>query len=91
MTLKKLKEREPTVNEKLGHDSARIGNLEDVITNLGSTFAAVQNTPNFAHNKATKFVFVPTNSGEPSSKIYENLKMLSVHPTYGLSTKDDDM
>ena len=90
MVLKNLKEKEPTVNKKLGHDSARIGKLEDVITNLGSAFAAVQNTPNFAHNKATKSIFVPKNSGEPSSKRDEDLKMMSVHPTYGRSTKDDD-
>ncbi|KAE8788303.1 Far1 [Hordeum vulgare] len=41
MVLKNLKEKEPTVNKKLGHDSARIGKLEDAITNLGSAFAAV--------------------------------------------------
>ncbi|KAE8814998.1 Far1 [Hordeum vulgare] len=85
MVLKNLKEKEPTVNEKQGHDSARIGKLEDVITNLSSAFAAVQNTPNFAHNKITKSVFVPKSSGEPSSKKDENLKMIS-----DLSTKGDD-
>ncbi|KAE8779405.1 Far1 [Hordeum vulgare] len=90
MVLKNLEEKEPIVNEKLGHDSARIGKLEDVITNLGSAFAAVQNTPNIAHNKITKSVFVPKSSGESSSKKDENLKMISDHSTYGLSTKDDD-
>lgn len=90
MVLKNLKEKEPTVNEKLGHDSARIGKLEDVITNLGSAFAAVQNTPIFARNKVTKSVFVPKNSGESSSNKYQNLKMISDQATYGLSTKDDD-
>ena len=90
MVLKNLKEKEPIVNEKLGHDSARIGKLEDVITNLGSAFAAVQNTPNFTHNKITKYVFVPKSSGESSSKKDENLKMISDHSTYGLSAKDDD-
>ncbi|KAE8768450.1 40S ribosomal protein S5-1 [Hordeum vulgare] len=85
-----LKEKEPTVNEKLGHDSARIGKLEDVITNLGSAFATVQNTPNFSHNKITKSVFVPKSSGVLSSKKDENLKIISDHATYGLSTKDDD-
>ena len=90
MVSKNLKEKEPTVNEKLGHDSARIGKLEDVITNFGSAFTAVQNTPNFAHNKVIKSVFVPKNSGESSSKRDENLKMISDHATYGLSTKDDD-
>ncbi|KAE8778665.1 Far1 [Hordeum vulgare] len=88
MTLKNLKEREPTVNEKLGHDSARIGKLEDVITNLGSAFAAVQNTPICAHNKATRSVFVPKTSGEPSSKRDEDIKMMRA--AYGFSTKDDD-
>lgn len=90
MVLKILKEKEPTVNEKLVHDSARIGKLEDVITNLGSAFAAVQNTPNFVRNKVIKSVFVPKNSGESSSKKYENLKMISDHATYGLSIKDND-
>ena len=90
MDFKNLKDKEPRVNEKLGHDSARIGKLEDIITNLGSAFAVVQNTPNFGHNKVTKSVFVPKNSGESSSKKDENLKMLSDHATYGLSTKDDD-
>ena len=91
MVFKSLKEKEPTFKEKLGHDSARIGKLEDAITNLGSTFAAVQNTPNFAHNKITKSVFVPKSSGESSSKKNEDLKMMSDHAPYGLSTKDDDM
>ncbi|KAE8821688.1 40S ribosomal protein S5-1 [Hordeum vulgare] len=90
MVLKNLKEKEPTVNENPGHDPARIGKLEDVITNLGSAFAAVQNTPNFAHNKITKSVFVPKSSGESSSNKDENLKMISDHATYGLNTKDDD-
>ncbi|KAE8808436.1 Far1 [Hordeum vulgare] len=90
MVLKNLKEKEPTLNKKLGYDSARIGKLEDVITNLGSAFAAVQNTPYFAHNKATKSIFIPKNSCESSSKKDEDLKMMSDHATYGLSTKDDD-
>ena len=38
VTLKKLKEKEHIVNEKIDLDSARIGKLEDIITNLGSTF-----------------------------------------------------
>ena len=90
MTLKNLKEREPTVNEKLGHDSARIGKLEDVITNLGSAFAAGQNTPNITLKKTVKSVFVPKASGESSNKD-EDLKMINDHTTYGLSTKDDYM
>ncbi|KAE8781507.1 Far1 [Hordeum vulgare] len=61
--LKKLKEKEVIVN-----DSSRIGKLEDVITNLGSDFAAVQNTPNLTLNKTVKPVFVPRVSGESSNK-----------------------
>ncbi|KAE8819151.1 Far1 [Hordeum vulgare] len=81
--LKNLKEKELIVN-----DSSRIGKLEDVITNLGSAFAAVQNTPNLTLKKTVKPVFVPRASGESSNKD-ENLKMINDHATYGLSTKDD--
>ncbi|KAE8801616.1 Far1 [Hordeum vulgare] len=81
--LKNLKEKELIVN-----DSSRIGKLEDVITNLGSAFAAVQNTPNLTLKKTVKPVFVPKASGESSNKD-ENLKMINDHTIYGLSTKDD--
>ncbi|KAE8790527.1 Far1 [Hordeum vulgare] len=81
--LKKLGEKELIVN-----DSSRIGELEDVITNLGSAFAAVQNTPNLTLKKTVKPVFVPKASGESSNKD-EDLKMINDHTTYGLSTKDD--
>ncbi|KAE8784289.1 Far1 [Hordeum vulgare] len=81
--LKNLKEKELIVN-----DSSRIGKLEDVITNLGSAFAAVQNTPNLTLKKTVKPVPVPKASGESSNKD-ENLKMINDHTTYGLSTKDD--
>ncbi|KAE8816799.1 Far1 [Hordeum vulgare] len=77
--LKHLREKELIVN-----DSSRIGKIEDVITNLGSAFAAVQNTL----KKTVKSVFVPNASGESSNKD-EDLKMINDHTTYGLSTKDD--
>ncbi|KAE8809057.1 Far1 [Hordeum vulgare] len=83
MVLKKLREKEPIVN-----DSSRIGKLEDVITNLGSAFAAMQNTPNLTLKKTVKSAFVPKESGESSNKD-EDLKMINDHTTYGLSTKDD--
>ncbi|KAE8798954.1 Far1 [Hordeum vulgare] len=83
MVLKNLREKEPIVN-----DSSRIGKLEDVITNLGSAFAATQNTPNITLKKTVKSVFVPKASGESSNKD-EDLKMINDHTTYGLSTKDD--
>ncbi|KAE8794372.1 Far1 [Hordeum vulgare] len=83
MVLKNLREKEPIVN-----DSSRIGKLEDVITNLGSAFAAVRNTPNLTLKKTVKSVFVPKASGESSNKD-EDLKMINDHTTYGLSTKDD--
>ncbi|KAE8766910.1 Far1 [Hordeum vulgare] len=81
--LRNLKEKELIVN-----DSSRIGKLKDVITNLGSAFAAVQNTPNLTLKKTVKPTFVPRASGDSSNK-YENLKMINDHATYGLSTKDD--
>ncbi|KAE8806954.1 Far1 [Hordeum vulgare] len=81
--LKNLREKELIVN-----DSSRISKLEDVTTNLGSAFAAVQNTPNLILKKTVKPVFVPKASGESSNKD-EDLKMINDHTTYGLSTKDD--
>ncbi|KAE8777792.1 Far1 [Hordeum vulgare] len=81
--LKNLKEKELIVN-----DSSRIGKLGDVITNLGSAFAAVQTTPNLTLKKTVKPIFVHRASGESSNKD-ENLKMINDHATYGLSTKDD--
>ncbi|KAE8785599.1 Far1 [Hordeum vulgare] len=81
--LKIFKEKEVIVN-----DSSRIGKLEDVITNLGSAFAVVQNTPNLTLKKTVRPVFVPKASGESSNKD-EDLKMINDHATYGLSTKDD--
>ncbi|KAE8795689.1 Far1 [Hordeum vulgare] len=83
MVLKNLREKEPVVN-----DSSRIGKLEDVITNLGSAFAAVQNTPNLTLKKTVKYVFVPKASGGSSNKD-EYLKMINDNTTYGLCTKDD--
>ena len=38
VTLKDIKEKEPMVNEKINHDSVRIDKLEDIITNLGTSF-----------------------------------------------------
>ncbi|KAE8821251.1 Far1 [Hordeum vulgare] len=81
--LKNLREKELIVN-----DSSRIAKLEDVITNLGSAFAAVQNTPNLTLKNTVKSVFVPKASGESSNKA-EDLKLINDHTTYGLSTKDD--
>ena len=82
VTLKNLREKEPIVNEKLDQDSSRIGKLEDIITNLGYTFAFVQTTPKFPPSKTAKFVYVPKNKGESSSKEVEDLKMISVHPSF---------
>ena len=67
VTLKNLKEKEPIVNEKIDRDSARIDKLEDIITNLGSAFSSMKNTPK-PPTKTSKFIYVPKNKGESSSK-----------------------
>ena len=46
VTLNFFKEKEPIVNERIDQDSRRIDKLEDIITNLGSAFSSVKNTPN---------------------------------------------
>ena len=82
VTLKNHREKEPIVNEKIDQDSTRIGKLEDIITNLGSTFSAVINTSNPPPAKFAKFIYVPKNKGESSSKENEDLKSISVHPNH---------
>ena len=60
-------------------DSSRIGKLEDITTNLGSAFASIKTTP---PPKTAKFVYVPKNKGESSRKSDEDLKMISIHPSF---------
>ena len=81
VTLKFFKEKEHIVNEKINLDSTRIGKLEDIITNLGSAFSSVKITPT-PPTKTTKFIYVPKNKGESSSKESADLKSISVHPCY---------
>ena len=83
VTLKNLKEKEPIVNEKIDLDSARIGKLEDIITNLASVFSSMKNTPK-PPTKTAKFIYVPKNKGETSSKGDADLKSICVLPN-GLS------
>ena len=77
--MKNLKEKEPIVNEKIDLDSARIGKIEDIITNLGTAFSSVKNTSN-PPTKIAKFMYVPKNKGESSNKETADLKSISVHP-----------
>ena len=70
MTLKNIKEKEPIVNEKINHDSVRIDKLENIITNLGTAFSSVKNTPS-PSTKVAKLMYVPKNA---------DLKSISVHP-----------
>ena len=47
VTLKNIKEKEPIVNERINQDSTRIDKLEGIITNLGTAFSFVKNTPSW--------------------------------------------
>ena len=77
--LKSFKEKEPIVNERINQDSTRIGKHEDIITNLGLAFSSMKNTPK-PPTKTAKFIYVPKNKGESSSKGDADLKSISVHP-----------
>ena len=79
MTLKNIKEKEPMVNEKINQDSTRIDKLEGIITNLGTAFSSVKNTPS-PPTKIAKLMYVPNNKGESSSKENADLKSISIHP-----------
>ena len=69
----------PIVNERIDQDSRRIDKLEDIITNLGSAFSSVKNTPT-PPIKFGKLMYVPKNKGESSNKGNADLKSISVHP-----------
>ena len=58
VTLKDLKEKEPIVHEKLDLDSARIGKLENIITNLGSAFSSMKNTQKPLPKLPSLFMFL---------------------------------
>ena len=79
MTLKNIKEKEPIVNEKINLDSTRIDKLEGIITNLGTAFSSIQNTPS-SSTKNPKLICVPKSKDESSSKETADLKSISVHP-----------
>ena len=81
VSFKFFKEKEPIVNERIDQDSTRIGKLEDIITNLGSAFSSVKNTPT-PPTKIAKLMYVPKNKGESSSKENADLKSISVHPNF---------
>ena len=68
------------VNEKRDQYSTRIDKIEDIITNLGSAFCSMKNTPSNAKN--TKLMYVPKNKGETSSKGNADLKSINVHPNF---------
>ena len=57
MTLINIKEKEPIVNEKINLDSTRIDKLEGMITNLGTAFSYVNNTPS-PPTKIAKLMYV---------------------------------
>ena len=82
VTLNLFKEKEPIVNERIDQDSTRIGKLEDIITNLGSAFSSIKNTPNPPTTKIAKLMYVPKNKGESSSKDNADLKSISVHTNF---------
>ena len=75
-----FKEKEPMINERIDQDSTRIDKLEGIVTNLGSAFSAIANTPNPPTTKVAKLMYVPKNKGESSSKENADLKSISIHP-----------
>jgi hypothetical protein len=81
-TLKMMKEKEPIIDEVLKQSPSRIDRLEEVISNLGSTFSSVKTIERTTPSKNCKFMYVPKNKVATSSKGSEDLKMISVHPNF---------
>ena len=80
VALKHFKEKEPMVNEKIDQDSTRIYKIVDIVTNLGSAFPSMKNTPPNAN--IAILMYVPKNKGESSSKGSADLKSISVYPNF---------
>ena len=87
VTLKNIKEKEPIVNERINQDSTRIDRLEGIITNLGTAFSSVKNTPS-PPTKIAKLMYVPKNKGESSSKETADLKSIVFTPIFLLSLRN---
>ena len=49
---------------------------------MRSAFSSIKTTQNLPPTKTTKFIYVPKNKGESSSKENEDLKTISVHPNF---------
>ena len=49
---------------------------------MGSAFCAVKNTSNLPPAKVAKFIYIPKNKAESSSKENEDLKSISIHPNF---------
>ena len=77
--MKNIKEKEPIVNERINQDSTSIDKFEAIITNLGTAFSSMKNTPS-PPTKIFKLIYVPKNKGESSSKETADLKSTSIHP-----------
>ena len=87
VTLKNIKEKEPIVDERINQDSTRIDKLEGIITNLGTAFSSIKNTPS-PPIKIAKLMYDPKNKGESSSKETADLKSISIHPNIFATIKE---
>ena len=60
-------------------DSTRIDKLESIITNLGTAFSSVKNTPS-PPTKISKLMYVPKNKGSKSISVHPNLFAIIKEP-----------
>ena len=80
INFKMLKEKEPIINERVEQSPARIDKLEEIVTNLGSTFSSIKTIEKTPPGKNCKCIYVTKNKGATSSNNGEDLKMINVHP-----------
>ena len=61
---------------------SRIDKLEEIFSNLGSTFPSVKTIEKTPTSKNWKSKHVSKNKGAASSSNNEDLKMISIHPNF---------
>jgi len=88
MTLKTIKEKDTTIDERIEQGLNRIDKMEEVIDKLGFGFTSSKTNASTSQNKSHKFIFIPKSISTPPTKRNEDLKMISVHPNFINLIKD---
>ena len=65
MTLKALKEKDTTIDERIEQGLNRIDKMEEVIDKVGSAFTPSKTNASTSQNKNPKFIYIPKSISTP--------------------------